>query len=253
MAHLRRLFPAVLLLVLGLAASARAQQPLSLAIQNGRVTLHAQNVGLRQILAEWARVGGATIVNADRIVGAPVSLDLKDVPERQALDILLRGVAGYVLGARPNPSPATSSIDRILILATSNAPTTAAAPAAPGPNTTFPRPPFANGPGARFPQPRVTRVAPEENPPGDADQAPPDSGNPVVPRRIELPTFGNEPSVIEGDRDEVADPGVNQTPGLVTIGPANPQGVPPGASATPGTVVPLPRARPAAGRDQNPD
>src|SRR5688500_10682941 len=77
---------------------ADAQQPgLRLSIQDGRVTLHAQNVPVRTILAEWARIGGTKVVNGEQIAGAPVSLDLKGVPEREVLDILLRNVSGYVL------------------------------------------------------------------------------------------------------------------------------------------------------------
>ena len=39
------------------AALAHAQAPLRLQISDGRVTLHAQNVPMRTILAEWARIG----------------------------------------------------------------------------------------------------------------------------------------------------------------------------------------------------
>jgi hypothetical protein len=69
------------------------------------VTLHAQNVPVRTILAEWARVGGARIVNGERVAGAPVTLDLEGIPERQALDIILRGVSGYVVAAREPGAP----------------------------------------------------------------------------------------------------------------------------------------------------
>ena len=117
------------------AASARAQPQLTLTIQDGRVTLDARNVPVRQILAEWAKVGGVKVVNAEKVAGAAVTLQLPDVPERQALDIVLRGVAGYLLASRAAGTQGASTFDRILILATSTPPKPPAGPgvqAAPG-------------------------------------------------------------------------------------------------------------------------
>ena len=94
--------------LVGVAAVAAAQAPLQLHISNGRVTLHAQNVPVRTILAEWSKVGGAKIINGEAVAGAPLTLDLEAVPERQALDIVLRGVSGYVLAAR---QPGTPNVD----------------------------------------------------------------------------------------------------------------------------------------------
>ena len=56
------------------AAVAHAQAPLKLQIAGGRVTLHAQNVPVRTILAEWARLGGVRIVNGDRVAGSPLTV-----------------------------------------------------------------------------------------------------------------------------------------------------------------------------------
>src|SRR5215216_4597122 len=89
------LFAALVALAL-LPVGASAQQ-MKLEIQDGRVTLDAQNVPARQILSEWARIGGARILNGEKVVGTPLTLQLKSVPERQALDIILRGVSGYML------------------------------------------------------------------------------------------------------------------------------------------------------------
>ena len=49
--------------------------------------------------------------------GAPVTLQLTDVPERQALDIVLRGAAGYMVLARDTATPGASAFDKILVLA----------------------------------------------------------------------------------------------------------------------------------------
>ena len=109
------------LALIGCAALVRAQQPLRLQIAGGRVTLHAQNVPVRTILAEWARLGGATVINGDRVAGLPLTLDLEGVSEREALDIILRGVSGYMLAAREPGGAGASMFDRIMILPTSAA------------------------------------------------------------------------------------------------------------------------------------
>ena len=108
-------------ILLGCAASASAQA-VSLKFDNGRVSLNAQDASIRTILAEWARVGGTKMVNHERISGAPVTLELTDVPERQALDILLRTAAGYVITARNGSGTGASTLSGVVILATSNAP-----------------------------------------------------------------------------------------------------------------------------------
>src|SRR5581483_12296333 len=113
---------AVVCLLVLFAGEARAQQAVRLEFKDGRVTLHAQNAPVRAILAEWARLGGATIVNGDRVTGAPVTLELVAVPERQALDTILRSVAAYMLAPRRAGTTGVSMFDRILILPTSNPP-----------------------------------------------------------------------------------------------------------------------------------
>lgn len=121
-------------LVLLFAVPANAQQ-MNLQIANGRVTLDATNVQARQILAEWSRVGGTKVVGAEKITGAPLTLKLVDMPERQALDIILRNVAGFIAAPR-TASTGASTYDRILVMATSTSPPQAAnANGRPGVNT----------------------------------------------------------------------------------------------------------------------
>lgn len=118
-----------------IAAPAMAQQ-LSLEIRNGLVHLQATNVPVRHVLAEWARVGGTKVVGGERVPGTPLTLSLEGVPEAKALDIVLRGAAGYVAAARAVPGAGSSGYDRILVLATSTPPavndTAAAANRGPG-------------------------------------------------------------------------------------------------------------------------
>ena len=78
---------------------------------------------MRQILTEWARVGQTRIVNVERIPGGPVTLQLTDVPESEALDLLLRSVTGYMaaqragarlepVALRPHPRAADGGVAR---------------------------------------------------------------------------------------------------------------------------------------------
>ena len=75
-----------------LATTASAGE-LTVKIVDGKATVIAKDVPVRQILAEWARVGDTKMVNGERIPGGPISLELIDVPEKDALDILLRSAA----------------------------------------------------------------------------------------------------------------------------------------------------------------
>lgn len=141
---------ALALLLLALPASA---QQLSLEIRDGLVTLQATNVTVRQVLAEWAKVGGTKVVGGDRLAGPPLTLSLENVPEGKALDIVLRGAAGYMAAARCVPGSGRSGYDRILVLATSTP------PAGGGP---------AAGAGNR-PATRAFGVPPAVEPPDTAD------------------------------------------------------------------------------------
>jgi hypothetical protein len=113
----------------GLAGSARAEVKLSM--DNGRVSITATNATAREILAEWARVGKTQIVNAERIAGAPMSIQLTNVYESQALDVIMRSVSAYIAAPRPEISASASRFDRIVILPTSTPPRNVAAPAPP--------------------------------------------------------------------------------------------------------------------------
>jgi hypothetical protein len=74
-------------------------------MQSGHVTLIAKNVTIRQILAEWERVG-QKVVNGERLWAALES-EFADMPEQQALDIILRSVSGCSSPHARNWRPAT--------------------------------------------------------------------------------------------------------------------------------------------------
>lgn len=203
-----RIAAAAVLLLCG--AHAAAAQSLKLEFQDGRVTLAAQNMPIRAILAEWARLGNATIVNGEGVAGPPVTLELESLPERQAIEILLRGVSGYMLGARQAGSAGLSTFDRILILPTSSAPRNVAPPPNNRPFTPpggFQRPPDVDQ--IEPPQPEEPADAPE---PGPREV-------PVIPRPFEDAPAQEEPA--------------NATPA-----PGNPFGVPFGTTSRPGVITP---------------
>ena len=114
-----------------LACAAPAAADVQLTIKDGRVWLTATNATVREILAEWARVGQTRIVNGERVAGGPVTLQLEDVPESRALAIVLRSVSGYIAAPRAVSASATSKYDRILVMPQSAPPRTASAGAPP--------------------------------------------------------------------------------------------------------------------------
>jgi hypothetical protein len=125
------------LLLLTWSASPSWAAHLTLTMRDGLVSLDAQDVTVRQILTEWARVGKTRIVNVERIMGGPITLQFDDKPEKQALDIILRAIPGYMAVPRAMPVADASLYDSILIMAT----TTVVAPLRPQqPNAGLPVP-----------------------------------------------------------------------------------------------------------------
>ncbi len=113
---------AIVAVVLAAAPLPASAGELKLSLNNGRATVIATDVPLNQILSEWARIGKTTIVNGDKLIGPPVTVVLEDVPEQEALEVLLRSASGYIVGARPEVMANASAFDRILIMPTSRAP-----------------------------------------------------------------------------------------------------------------------------------
>ena len=196
-----------------LVASSASAQVLSLEFHDGRVRLTAENVPVSRILDEWARLGGTKIVNGERVPGAPVTLQLTDVPERQALDTVLRGAAGYMVLARDTATPGASAFDKILVL-----PTTTRAPAvAVAPQPAPPPPQFQNRPDTD-----VDLDEPAENPQVQSPGA--------FPRRRVLPNAPPNAAPPASTEDEA--PAQNEAPAPA---PGNPFGVVPGGTR-PGTI-----------------
>jgi hypothetical protein len=198
-----------------LFAVSTASAEVRVTMQNGRVSLVAKDATVRQILTEWARVGQTKIVNVERVPGGPMTLELTNMPESQALEILLRSLSGYITAVRPVNVANLSQFDRIIIMPTlaSARPVTASAPPPvfqqspqfqppqpaeddneeekPAPNAagapqqrgpvfnTFPQPQVVNPPNAPAPmQPGAPAAPPQMQQPG---QAPAASPVPVAP------------------------------------------------------------------------
>ncbi len=122
---------------LSLAPVASVRADVQIAMRDGRVTMNAAGATVREILAAWAKVGQTRIVNAERVSGGPVTLHLQDIPEEQALEIILRSVSGYLAAPRANAIANASRYDRIFVMPTSTPPRTA-----PAPQPAFPQPQF---------------------------------------------------------------------------------------------------------------
>lgn len=164
-------------LLFGSATIARAGE-LQLTIANGRVTLVADNVPLRTILVEWARIGQTKIVNGEKLTGAPLTLRLLDVPEAQALDIVLRSASGYMAAPRPAGTVGASQYDRVVILASSR-PTAGPAPA----NTNFQN----VNPRFQAPPPMVQ--------PTESEDVGEEVDDDVAPTRVLPPGFQAQPGI----------------------------------------------------------
>lgn len=225
-------------------AAPAAAQAVKLEFQDGRVNLSAQNASVRAILNEWARLGGTKIVNAERVQGGNVTLELNGVPERQALDVVLRSASGYLAGPRGAEAGGPSQYASILILATSTAPRPVATPA-PNPG----QPVFIPGQQQPFnPAAQVMRgqPGPEDDDtivePPDPDD-PPDAVRPRVPRNFVPPNRAGAAvrpfPAPDLENDVQPEPPV-PAPVVAPTVPANPFGVSLGSSR-PGVITPVPQ------------
>ena len=205
---------------LSVAPVASAGADVQIAIGDGRVTLNAAGATVREILAAWAKAGQTRIVNAERVGGGPVTLQLQDVPEEQALEVILRSVSGYLAAPRTNAVANASRYDRIFVMPTSTPPRTAPVVAPPA-----------------FPRPSIAAPAPQR-PPALLDEDEDPTPNPATPARGPLFTFpaaGVPPQM--GNAPQGSAPPARPGPALLR----GPLGV-----AVPGMIVESPAAQPGA-------
>jgi hypothetical protein len=213
---------------------------LQLSIRDGRVTLDAQDVTVRQILTEWARIGKTRIINVERITGGPVTLKLEGIPEKQALDIILRAVPGYMALPRATVVADASIYDRILVMPT----TTAVAAVRPQPTPGLPGGAGANFTQLRPPPPNALSpgMLPEQEPPADPNDDPAiaaaaAAGLVPVPAPMPGQTTAPGPLLLPSGAQPAAAP--SQTPSGTAAAPANPFNAP-GTSTAPTFTPPPP-------------
>ena len=233
-----------LLLTVALSLSAAwpaAAQNLKVDFHDGRVSVEATSVPVRTILTEWGKIGGTKIVGAERIGGAPITVKLINVTEAQALETILRTVAGYMAAPRSTGIGA-SRYDRILVMATSTVPPPAANNVRP-----TPQPSNAFSGTQRFipPRQRPDNEEPEreeldENPPNPPVFTFPQPGTSVsqpgqfqtAPVNVPQPFNGAPPTTTAPGTAPQAPIGVSQ-PGMM-VQPPPTQPVTPGMIRPPG-------------------
>jgi hypothetical protein len=205
----------------GAPVAAQAQtRKLDVTFRDGNVTIVAENVTLREIMAEWGRKGGSRIVNADKLGGPAIPyIEFKDEPEVIVLRSLLRDVPGYGAAPRVAPSATASTLEAVFILASRSVPVSGASAAS---STAQPiqqqapqQPQFQPPPQA---EPRVIPGSPDEQLP------------PVRPVPGELPPStpaaapaANDPTLKTGPGGAVT----STIPGVVIPGAPTPT-TPPG-------------------------
>jgi hypothetical protein len=203
----------------------------------------ATAVPVRTILGEWAKIGGTKVVGAERITGSPVTVKLVNVTEAQALETILRSVAGYMAAPRNGGTTGPSMYDRILVMATSSAPASAsvARPSPAQPNA------FAGTQRFVPPRPRPEQAEQEEM--EEPDENPPSP--PVFTFPQQQQNGFPQPGTFTNAPQSVSQPGMQvPAPSSITVNP--PQAAPraPGQTnapigvAQPGMMVPAPQPAP---------
>ena len=189
-------------------AVSTASADVQVTMKDGRVSVRAKDATVRQILTEWARVGQTKIVNVERVPGGPVTLELIDVPEAQALEVLLRSLSGYITAPRPVEAANLSRFDRIILM----------------PTLASTRPATSSAPAPVFQAPQFNNQVPADDD-GDDDKPTPPPGTP--PARG--PVFNSFPQPQVVNPQPVAP---MTQPGAAIAPPQPTQGPPPAAAPT---------------------
>ena len=224
----------------GMALPSAAFADVHVTMQNGRVSVVAKDATIRQILTEWARVGQTKIVNVERIPGGPITLELNNVPESTALEVLLRAMSGYIAAPRAVEAANLSLYDRIIVM-----PTLASA-----------RPAVSSTPPPVFQQPTPQYTPPVADDDADDEQPAPNvavpggnrgpvfntfpQGTTVAPQNRQ--NFGQQPFMPQPQVQDPNTPPVAQ-PGFQPSAPY-------GGVAVPGMVAPVPQQPGQPGQPQ---
>ncbi len=226
-----------------LLASSTALADVQVSMHDGLVSVVARDATVRQILTEWARVGQTRVVNVEKIPGGPITLELVNVPEDQALDILLRSVSGYMAAPRTMKAANLSRFDRVVVMPTSAAPRAPVA-AAPQQAPMFPQAPSQFGQAPFAQPPNFGQIADDDQ---DNDRA---GTNPAVPNP-RAPVFNTfpQPQIVNPQTGlPVNIPPIpqfpQQQPSATPQQPSATPSSPFGGVSVPGMMVPAPQQQP---------
>jgi hypothetical protein len=230
-------------IVASLMAAVPASAEITVTLNDGRVSIVAKDATARQILQEWARVGQTKIVNVERIPGGPMTIELTNVPEGQALDMLLRSVSGYMAAPRATVAANLSVFDRVIVMPTSAAP----------------RPPVsAQAPAPVFQQPQFTPTPTPSDDDNDQQPAPNVPGaargpvfNSFPPPQVATPQQNPQAGFTSRPGQVAPAPAIPQQPGAPVAYPSTPTAPAGGGVATPGIMTRPGQIQPPAPQDPN--
>jgi hypothetical protein len=169
------------------------QRQLEISFSGSNVTLKARNVSLPQILAEWARLSGCVILNAERLPSTPITIPVlyENMSQRAVLESLLRPAAGFILSPRTAGRAGATDFELVYILATSN-PT----PSGYAGGSTYQPPVTAMDPTELPPNvPPPPQPQPQQPPP---DNAPPPAARPGGIPGVQVPIIAVPPATSTG-------------------------------------------------------
>lgn len=198
-------------LTLGVLAQTPAERKLELTFPaDGLVTLVAQNVTVREILAEWTRQTGAPFTNAEKLGNELQTVQYDNQPEAAVIDSLLRSAAGYFVAPRQRGPVMSSRIAMVYIIPTSRGTASSG---------------FNSRPATAFAPPVLTAGSPDDEiPPVIPTTGEPAPGQATPPRpEANRPTYLGTPGGIGG---------------IVPITPVNPAGRGGGVGTGGGTTPP---------------
>lgn len=214
--------------------SSIASADVKVTIHDGRVSIVARDATVRQILTEWARVGQTKVVNVERIPGGPQTIELTNVPEAEALDVLLRSISGFIAAPRTTPvGVSASQFDSIVVMPTAAAP----------------RPPVGAGPAPPTPtmMPQQMPASVDDDTDDERPQAPVAVPPPGVPQRGPIFNQFPQPQVVNPQGVAMPQPFNQVQPQMVqpqqppVQQPAAQPTAPFGGVAVPGMVAPAPQ------------
>ena len=235
-----------LVILVWLAVGSTVLADVQLSIRDGRISIVAKEATVSQILAEWAAVGQIQIVNGEKIPRDPITIELENVSEQQALDVVLRAASGYIAASRAIAVPNASRFDRIVVVPPSVVPLPPPPGAAPTATRVSAPPPAAYAsvpPASQAPEypPQPSPVVAPEPAYDNANGVNGDQPSVTVVGGITTPTPIERVQVSNGARQalETVDPRTFKLPNQPQDGAAGaPRArTPPGGVAVPGMIV----------------